>query len=284
MFSINLKKTKIGSFTASYSENNTPPDISFFNKNSMLSSYRTFTQGTDYMGFLKNTRILFSHTLFNDEKRFSIETSIYYSKSKDTYTQESIITDNFSFEKYLFYTGNSNFNGKFNIVNYFRKLKIATKLETVQNWSEKPTRVNNIDFVNIKTYSSFYKFSATTYFKLPLNFDFGFNFNNYKTDFNAIITKNKTRDAFVNCNYKITKTWIAEINSTFYQINNTNYSFVNAIINYTPENSRFSYRLVLNNFTNENEFTNVLLDNYTFYKSSIQLVPRYLLLTVKYRF
>lgn len=67
-------------------------------------------------------------------------------------------------------------------------------------------------------------------------------------------------------------------------MNSKNYSYINAIINYNPEESRFSYRLILNNLTNENEFTLVSLDNYTSYKSTIDLVPRYLLLTVKYRF
>ncbi len=209
---------------------------------------------------------------------------MFYINSKDTYNKESLITDNLSFEKHLLSKGSTNFNGSFTIVNYFRKLKTATKLETIQNWNETPTRVNSITFVEIKTFSSFYKFSATTYFNLPINFDFGFNYNNYKTDFNAIITKNKTQDAFINSNYKISKTWLGEINSTFYQMNSKNYSFINAIINYNPEESRFSYRLILNNLANENEFTLVSLDNYTSYKSTIDLVPRYLLLTVKYRF
>ena len=170
------------------------------------------------------------------------------------------------------------------LVNYFRKLKIATKLETIQNWNETPTRVNSSSFVDIKTYSSSYKFSVTTYFPLPINFDFGFNYNYYQTDFNSIQTKNIIKDAFVNFTYNISKTWLGEINSTFYQMNSKNYSFINAIINYNPEESRFSYRLILNNASNQDEFTLVSLDNYTFYKSSIKLVPRYLLLTVKYRF
>ncbi len=284
LLSINLKKTKIGNFTLSYSENNKTPEINYLNENFLLSNYKTFEKGTKYEGIFKNKTILFSHKLFNDEKRFSIGTSLFYTKSKDTYNKESLITDNLSFEKYIFSKGSTYLNGSFNIVNYFKKLKTATKLETIQNWNETPTRVNSIDFVDIKTHSSFYKFSATTYFNLPINFDFGFNYNFYKTDFNSILTKNKTKDAFINCNYKISKTWLAEINSTFYQMNSKNYSFINAIVNYNPEDSKFSYRLILNNLTNENEFTLISLDNYTSYKSTIKLVPRYLLLTVKYRF
>ena len=284
LFSINLKKTEIGNFTLSYSENNKPPEINYLNENFLLSNYKTFEKGTKYEGIFKNKTLFFSHNLYNDVKRFSIGTSLFYMNSKDMYNKETLITDNLSFEKYFLSKGITNFNGSFNIVNYFRKLKMATKLETIQNWNETPTRVNSVAFVDIKTYSSFYKFSATTYFNLPINFDFGFNYNFYKTDFNSILTKNRTKDAFINSNYKISKTWLGEIYSTFYQMNSKNYSFINTIINYNPEESRLSYRLILNNLTNENEFTLISLDNYTYYKSTINLVPRYLLLTVKYRF
>lgn len=284
LFSINLKKTKIGNFTLSYSENNKPPEINYLNTKFLLSNYKTFEKGTKYEGIFKNKTIFFSHHLFNDEKRFSIETSLFYNKSKNAYSKESLITDNLSFEKYLLSTGNTNLNGSFSVINYFRILKTATKIETIQNWNETPTQVNSTAFVDVKIHSSFYKFSATTYFNLPINFDFGFNYNYYKTDFNTILTKNRIKDAFINCNYKISKTWLTEINSTFYQMNSKNYSFINTIINYNPEESKFSYRLILNNLTNENEFTLISLDNYTSYKSTIKLVPRYLLLTVKYRF
>lgn len=284
LFSINLKKTKLGNLTFSYSENNKPPEINYLNKNFLLSSYRTFEKGTKYEGIFKSKTLFFSHNLFNDVKRFSIGTSLFYTNSKDIYNKESLITNNLAFEKYIFSKGSTNFNGSFNIVNYFRKLKTATKLETIQNWNETPTMVNSNAFVNIKTYSSSYKFSATTYFNLPINLDFGFNYNYYQADLNSIITKNTIKDAFVNVNYDISETWIGELNSTFYYMNSKNYSFVNAVLSYNPEKSRFSYRLVLNNLKNENEFTLVSLDNYTSYKSSLNLVPRYLLLTVKYRF
>lgn len=284
LFSINLKKTSIGNFTLSYSENNKPPEINYLNGNLLLSNYRTFEKGTKYEGVFKSKTLFFSHNLFNDVKRFSIGTSLFYTNSKDIYNKESQITDNLSFEKHIYSKGSNDFTGSFNLVNYFRKLKIATKLETIQNWNETPTRVNSTAFIDIKTYSNSYKFSVTTYFPLPINFDFGFNYNYYQSEFNSIQTKNIIKDAFVNFAYNISKTWLGEINSTFYQMNSKNYSFINAIVNYNPEESRFSYRLILNNASNQDEFTLVSLDNYTFYKSSIKLVPRYLLLTVKYRF
>lgn len=282
--SISINKTRIGRFTLSYLENSSVPEINFLTTNSQLINYRSFSKGTNYENLLKNKALSFSHSLFNDEKRFSINSSFNYFKTVRKFNSQSIITNNFYFENFLLSKGGENYSGTFNIINYFRSLKLATKLETTQNWSFMPTKINSSDFSNLKSYNSAYKFSATSYFELPINFDFGFNFNHNYTEFNSISNKNITKDAFINCNYLIFKTWLAEINSTFYQMNNKNYSFVNAVINYNPQESRFSYRMMLNNLANENEFTLVSLDNYTSYQSTIKLVPRYLLLMAKYRF
>jgi hypothetical protein len=282
--SLNTKKTSIGNFTLSYAENCDAPEISYLTTNYRLKDYRSFIKGSDSVDFLKNKIISFSHTLFNDEKRFSVSTTLSYIKFKKIMNSENNITNNFNFEFYNLTKGGESYNGTFNIINYFRKLKLATKLETSQNWSENPTKVNSKDFNSLKSYFSSYVFSATTYFNLSFNFDFGLNYNYYQTTFDDNLTKNETKDAFINSNYKISKTWLAEINSTFYQINSNNYSFINAVINYNPEECRFSYRMALNNLTNEDEFSLITLDNYTSQKTTIKLVPRYLLATVKYRF
>ncbi|WP_035668586.1 carboxypeptidase-like regulatory domain-containing protein [Flavobacterium sp. 83] len=284
--SLNIKKTSLGNFTFSYADNNNLPEINYLTTNSQLTDYRSFRKGKTYDGLLKNKVLSFSHTLFNDKKRFSISSYFFYLKSEKIFNSESTITNNFNFENYILTKGGDSYNENFNIVNYFRTIKLATKLETFQNWNTNPTKVNSSEFSSLKSYNSTYKFSGTTYLKLPINFDFGVNYNYFQSKFNGVLTKNETTDFFINSNYKISKTWLAEINSTYYQMNNNNnnYSFINAVINYNPEESRFSYRMILNNLTNENEFTLVSLDNYTSYKSTIKLVPRYFLFTAKYRF
>ena len=281
---INLKRYSFGNINISYSENSNLPEINYLTNNFQLTDYRSFRKGSDYEGLLKNKLFHFSHTYFNDVKRFSLNTNFLYINSAKNYNTESNINENFNFSTYFLADGGESYNGSFSIVNYFRKLKTATKLETSQNWSVNPMKVNSDTFSNAENYFSSYKFSATTYFSFPLNFDFGFTYNFFKSTFMEIASKNETKDAFINANYSISKNWLAEINSTFYQMNNQNYSFVNAIINYTPSESRFSYRLIANNLVNENEFTLISVNDFTTYKSSINLVPRYILLTIKYRF
>ena len=282
--SLNIKKTGFGNFSLSYSENNTLPEINQLTFNNQLIDYRSFLKGTLYSKPLKNTISSFTYYFYNDEKRFSINTSVFYIKSQSIFNTESTLTNDFNFATYKQTNGGESYNFNFSFVNYIRKLKLASKIETTQMWSSMPINVNTNEFLQAKNYNNTIKYSATTYFKIPINFDCGFTYNYNQSVFNNIQSNNTTKDFFVNINYSISKTWLAEFNNSFYYVNKQNYSFNNIVVNYNPIESRFSYRLLFNNIRNENEYTFITISNYTYYKSSINLVPRYLLCSVKYRF
>ena len=176
------------------------------------------------------------------------------------------------------------FNSDFKIRSYSRKLKLASKIESLNNWITSPLNVNSTEFSNAKNYNNSIKYSATTYFKSNINFDFGFSYNYFQSNFQGIKTTNTTKEAFLNINYNVSKTILAESNNSLYNVNNQNYSFNNIVLSYTPIESKFSYRLMLNNLVNENQYISISINNYNYYQSIIQLVPRYVLGTVKYRF
>ena len=282
--SLNIKKTGFGNFSLSYSENNTLPEINQLTFNNQLIDYRSFLKGTLYSKPLKNTISSFTYYFYNDEKRFSINTSVFYIKSQSIFNTESTLTNDFNFATYKQTNGGESYNFNFSFINYIRKLKLASKIETTQMWSSMPINANSNEFLQAKNYNNTIKYSATTYFKIPINFDCGFTYNYNQSVFNNIQSNNTTKDFFVNINYSISKTWLAEFNNSFYYVNKQNYSFNNIVVNYNPIESRFSYRLLFNNIRNENEYTFITISNYTYYKSSINLVPRYLLCSVKYRF
>jgi len=281
---LNIKKTGFGSFSLSLSENNILPKINLLSDKFQLINYRNFIKGTNYTKPEKNNKILFNYYLFHDKKRFSINTNLFYIKSKTIFNTENTITDNFNFSNYKLTEGGESYNFNFRLVNYLKKTKLATKIEIAQIWNSMPLKINNNDLISLKGYSNILNFSTTTYFKLPFNIDFGFNYNYNQSKFKKLKTKNITKDLFLNINYKISKVLLVETNNTMYFIDKQKYSFNNIIINHNPIESKFSYRLILNNVANESSYKSITLDNYTSYKSNIKLVPRYLLFTVKYRF
>ena len=241
-------------------------------------------QGTTLQKPLKNQTTGLNYSYYNDEKRFSISTNIFYSNSKSIFNSLSNLTSDFNFISHFQTKGSESYNFNFSLVNYSRRLKLASKIETLNNWITSPLNVNSIDFSNAKSYSNSIKYSATTYLNSKINFDCGFTYNYFQSIFQGIKTNNTTKDTFLNINYKISKTILAESNNAFYYVNNQSYSFNNIILSYTPEESKFSYRLMLNNLTNENQYTYVSINNYSYYQSIFQLVPRYILGTIKYRF
>ena len=282
----NIKKTGFGNFSLSFSENNTLPEINQLTANFQLTDYRSFLQGTTFQKPLKNRITGFNYSYYNDVKRFSINTNIFYSNSKSIINTSSNITDDFNFNSYIQTIGSESSNFNFSFVNYIRKLKLASKIEILNNWISSPLNVNSTVFSNAKSYSNSIKYSGTTYFKSKINFDFGFSYNYFQSNFQSIKTNNTTKDAFLNINYKLTKSILAESNNSLYyvNVNNQSYSFNNIVLNYTPTESKFSYRLMLNNLINENQYTYISINNYSYYQSIIQLVPRYVLGTIKYRF
>lgn len=279
-----ISKTVLGNFTFLYSKNSTRPEINTLTKNSILTNYRSFNKGFEYQKPLENDIFSLNHSLLNDKKRFAVNTSLSYSNLKTIVGAETTIDQNFIFSNYILTLGGKNYNGNFDYVNYIRSIKTSFKLETNQNFSTSLIKVNNNEFVNLKNYSSFYKFSGTTFLTSPFNFDFGFVLNYSESIYNQIISKNKTQEAFLKMNYNLNDVFIFEINSSFYKINDTNYYFINALFNYNPKQSKLSYRMAFNNVLNQNEFTTVSIDSYNSYKSTVNLVPRYVLLNCKYRF
>ncbi len=281
---VNFKKTTYGNFSLSYSEDNSIPDTNQLLENSFLTNYRSFIKGSNFSTPLKNQNFTFNYHFYNDEKRWSINANASYNKLKSVFNTLNTFNNNLNFNSYIQTDGGKNYNFNFSLINYIRTLKLASKIESNNNWYLIPVNVNSPDFLISKSSVNSFKYSATTYFKTKMNFDFGFSYNSYRSNFQGVENTNITKDGFLNINFKISKSIIAESSNVLYIINNQKYSFNNIILSYTPLESKFSYRIMVNNIANENQYTNILIDNYIYYKSTMQLVPRYILGTVKYRF
>lgn len=281
---INIKKTNYGNFSLSYTEDNSIPDTNQLSENSFLTNYRTFTKGNNFNKPIKNQNVTFNYHFYNDEKRWSINTNVNYNKLKSVFNTMNSLSNNLTFNSYIQTNGGENYNCNFSLINYIRPLKLASKIELINNWYLIPANINSQDFLISKSILNSLKYSASTYFKTKINFDFGFSYNSFKSNFQGIENANITKDGFLNINFKISNTIIAESNNAIYLINKQKYSFNNIILSYTPLESKFSYRIIVNNIADENQYTNIIIDNYIYYKSTMQLVPRYILGTIKYRF
>lgn len=283
-FSLNIRKTGFGNFTFSFAENYIMPEIDQLLYNYQIVDYRTFQKGIFFHKPVKESLANLSYNFYDDEKRLSVSTNFMYKNSRSDFNTESTITDEFIFNELDHTKGGDSFILKTSFVNYIKKLKLVSKLEMNSIWNSSPIKVNSLSFVEAKSSTATFKYTGSTYFKSPINFVLGFSYNYSESQFNKIKSQNVSKDFYLNLNYAISKTLNTEVSNSFYFIKGQDYLFNSINLSYNPIKSRFSHRLVFNNIKNENSFKYISLNYYMFYQSNVQLVPRYLLYTIKYHF
>lgn len=280
----NYDLTKSARFALSYTKNNSIPEIEVLLDQPILTNFRSFSTGTTYQKPLENNSIFLSYYLLKDVKGYAVNASISYSDTRAAIGSENQLNPNFSFSNYVYTEGGENYSGNLSFTKYVRSMKSSFKIETSHNVSENLIKINSNEFQLLNNYFSFYKLTGRSYLVGSFNFDFSFTHNETQSNFNNNTSKINTRDASLNITYKPKEILIFELTNKYYNINSENYYFTNGVISYNPKVSRFSYRMVLNNLFNRAEFTTINISNYTSYTQSIPLLPRYVLLNVKYRF
>jgi len=279
----NLKKTGIGNFGIGYSFKNNLPAIQYFNENFILKNYRSFTRGIGDILQIGNHNFNFFYTFADFKKQFLISTFLSHSFSNNSYGLQSIISERVNFNEYKIIDGNKFTNYNLNVSKYISPLSSSIKISTQQSWSITPTIINGV-INEIENYNSNYRLQGTTYFELPINFKFALQYNRSKGKFNNQITSNAYFESLLVSTLKVSKKIILRLDNNYYSINNNDYLFTNMLISYNPRESKFSYRLTANNLSNINSYSNVYISEIQRNETSVRILPRYILVNIKYRF
>ena len=274
----------MGRFNFSYKSTYKAPESIIFLKNYQLNSYRSFRQGTENIQFPKSNLFRFYYKWANELESQAFTFRTQYVTSSGRYSTANLIGQDLVLSSYRFVDSGDRISGSLNFTSYYQKLNLSTNFRTTQNWSTTPLQANSPGFNILKNYSASYLFSGTTYFDLPVNFGFEINLNRSQSEFNGVRSNTSWENSALDITYTLSKEWHASFNNELYQMENNSYYFLGSTINYQPNESNFSYRLRMNNLLDENSFASTVIDEYITYTSRVELLPRYLLLSMKYRF
>jgi hypothetical protein len=277
------KKTKIGNFGISYGFQNNLPQSKYLTENLILSNYRTFNRGLEDIQQINNHNFGFYYTFNNYKKQFLINSFLMLSFSDKSYGLNSLLSENANFNQYQIIDGGKLTNYNLSITRYLKGISSTLKLSTQQFWSRNPIILNNT-ISEVINYNANYRIQGTTYFKMPINFKFGFQYNYSNGEFDSQISSNNYIESNLDTTLKLSDKWLFKIENNFYSINENNYLFLNTNLNYNPENSRFSYRISANNLSNITEFKDVFISEFQRNETNFRVLPRYLIMNVKYRF
>ncbi len=281
---LDLSKLNIGLLRVRYANTFNLPKSSYFINNYQLNSFRSFTRGTNRVELVKNKKISIHYKLANKLESQALSIQVQHAAADKNYSTTNNIGTDVIYSSYNIFNGFSNFKCHVDFTSYYEKLNLSTNFRTNQTWATTPFQVNNQETQNLKNHLSSYLISGTTYFKFPLNFNFKINLNKNNSKFNNVSSISRWENMALNLTYAINKTCKFALNNDYYITDNNAYYFLNTKLTYQPKDSDFSYQIIANNLSNQKTFSNIVVNDYTTYNSSINLLPRYILATLKYRF
>ncbi|HZW62124.1 MAG TPA: carboxypeptidase-like regulatory domain-containing protein [Flavobacteriaceae bacterium] len=277
------KKTKIGNFGVSYSYQNNLPQARYLTEDFLLTNYRTFNRGTRDIQQINNHSFGLFYTFNNYKKQFLINSFLLYSVANKSYGLNSQVTEQTNFNQNQIIDGGKLTNYNLSITRYLKAFSSTLKVSTQQSWSNNPIIINNI-ISEVVNYNANYRIQGTTYFKLPVNFKFGFQYNYSKGKFDNQISTNDYLEGNFDTTLKLSNQWLFKLENNYYAMNTNDYWFTNFNLNYNPEKSPFSYRFFVNNLSNITEFKDIFISEFQRNETNYSILPRYLLLNIKYRF
>ena len=266
-------------------------NTSFVNVNDtyLLTSSRSFSRGlgsfklTDY----QNANLGYSIRHYLNRYRFSF--NLNYRKQSNVLTNRSFIEQSSSLSESILIKGGGTYGASFASNFYFRKLKSNLKLEGSYSMSTFFNEINNSGLRKNNSNNQRFNFEWRTNFKAAFNFHLGTEwiFSEVKSpDF----TNNFTNGfSFLDVFYKIDERLDVKAVTEYYYFGSLaqeqrNHAFLDFEATYKLKGDQWTIGLRGNNLFNKTNFTTYNVSDIGYSTNSYRLMPRYILLSAKYRF
>ncbi len=260
-------------------------DITNLYNGFLIKGYRNLYYNNAFSDTYVQKMIGFSHTLNYANRGFYTTTFGTLVKGNKSILMKEKVTKNNSFY-YNSIIDKSNISGFLDnhTTAYFHAIKTSFTLSN--NFALFENYINGIhnEIVKFKSYSHNIKLKAQTYFKFPINFNCYIkksnNWNIYK-DQNSLLT---TTSFGIDADYKINNHWHFNTKLNHYQLKSNKHNFLSAVLHYKPQKSRISYKLKAHNLFNVKSYFQSSNYGYSNYISQTDIIPRYIMFYVNYRF
>ena len=171
---------------------------------------------------------------------------------------------------------------------YFKRIQSNLKLTLGANKSNFKNSVNNINLREVTNLGADYGFELRSGFKGFFNYHLGskWNYNQVKTSIKNDFTDNMS---FLDLSMQFNDTFNVQVQGERYFFGNLNkgsnqYYFVDVEARYVVKPNKLTFFLSGNNLFNTQTFKNYRLSDISISQTEYQLVPRYVLLKMEYRF
>jgi hypothetical protein len=278
------KKNKI---ITSYAVNTTNAKILDVYSNYVLTGFRSFNKGTGGFNQLNASSLTLNYQLGNWSDKFFANTFVFYNKNHDFFSTNSFVTQNYSQSDKILIKDREMLLVSSTIDRYFKTISSNLKLKFGYSKSNYKNSVNSAALREVTVINYNYGLSLRSGFRGVFNYDIGTKWttNQIKTSFSNTFTDNMS---YLDLSFVFNDKFDAQLQTERYFFGNlerdNTYYFMDLTANYKPKKSKLSLALSVKNLFNTSQFKNYSISDISTSTTVYRLLPRYMLLSLKYRF
>jgi hypothetical protein len=274
--------------TSAYSYNVTNSDIQLTYPNYVQNSFRSFSKGLEDFNQLASSIVTFNYQLGDWNDRIFANTFFIYSKNHDFVSTKTELDPNYFLMEYIVVKDRELLSLSTSIDTYMKKLSSNIRLKLGFSRATYQNIVNSSDFRNVKSTSYDYGLEFRTGFKSFFNFHLGSNWNYSKV---TSIEENSFINnlVFFDMSMVFSDKFNVQVESERYYFGNLDsknrtYFFLDFDVRYVIKKNKLSLFLNGKNLFNTDVYKTYSINDVSTSVREYRLMPRFILLGVKYRF
>lgn len=274
---------------ATYSYNEIVPSEENLFEGFVLTGFRSFRNNSPNISFL-DTHTYNLNYIYNDVfkiTRFSLSFN-HNNRSNNYFSRNTINLDNTFTNLFLLKAGNRDYSLNLDFERYMHFIRTTLQINGSYALSFDKNIVNNSNLRDVETRLLFINCVLRTSFKSKFYIE-----NDFSYSHNDFLLDNVSQNRFSSFNdtfkiiYKIGSDFKTNVATNFVSPDlskNNTYLFLDSELRYRPQNKRFQYALIMRNLTNNKKFETVSISDYSKTIASHNLLERYILGNVSFRF
>lgn len=275
------------SLTASYSYRINNSSLLQVNDAYLLTSSRNFSKGLGYFNQMESTSAKVNYSTKHYLNRYNFTWSVDYSKQYDAIRSSTLLEQNSSLSEAFVIKGGDQLGAAFNSHFVIKKLQGSMKAGVRAGRFVYYNIINNSGLRKNTSYSQTYVLEWRSDFKAEFDFSLGTEWDFFQTESEKTF-ENSNKVSFLDLMYKAGKNFTLKIASEHYSFGgldrNNSYFFSDLETSYSFKDKKYIVSLDARNLFDTKTFTTYSISDYGCSTNSYRLLPRYVLLGLKFRF
>lgn len=273
--------------STNYSVNRTNASILYVYPNYILTGYRSLSKGTGTFNQLDASTLIFNYQLGDWSDKFFANVLVVYNKNHDFFSTDAIITQNYSQTDIIKIEDRDLLNISTNADYYFKWLKSNFKIKLGMSQSNFKNRVNGSDLREITSTNYNYGFESRSALKGIFNYHIGTKWitTTIETTMNNSFTNNVS---FLDLSFVVNKKIDFKLQTERYYFGNLQndkvYYFLDFDSRFHLIQNKLTLGLTGRNLFNTEKFRDFSISDIGTSTTEYRLLPRFILLNLKYRF